>query len=305
MSQTTDGWYEAECRNEPLLDYLSREFVSSGYDFKHVARLILESRTYQRKAIDRASWKRPLVFTAPWQRRMTAEQIVDSLHSVTGSALETEPITFDPEASQKVEKFLNLGPARRAWQLVSLANERDRPSLSLPKAAAVVECLEAFGWRASRQSPVTHRESEANMVQPGVIANGYMTGWATRLTDQSLTTSLALAAESPEELVQQLFLAILTREPTAAELEIFTEQLSEGFDSRVQEQSNPPQPPPSRGFVTWSNHFSVEANALMREVEREVAAGPAPTQRLAAQWRKRAEDAVWALVNAPEFQILP
>ena len=105
------------------------------------------------------------------------EQVIDSLHYVTGVPMATEQITFDPEGTQDVKNFLNLGVGDRAWKLASLSNERDRPSLNLPKAAAVVECLEAFGWRSSRQSPTTHREMEANLVQPGVVANGHVTGW--------------------------------------------------------------------------------------------------------------------------------
>jgi hypothetical protein len=306
LVEDTDDWYEAEVRHPELLDYLSRELVAAGYDLKHVARLILSSRTYQRRAIDETHVPRAFVYSAPWRHRLSAEQVVDSLHSVAGVAMETEAITFDPEASQKIENFLNLGEASRAWQLTSLSNERDRPSLSLPKAATIVECLEAFGWRQSRQSPLTHREYEANMVQPGVVANGTLAGSITRLTDRSTATELALASDSPDEFVERLFMTALTRSPSSAEVTAFVTQLKEGFQQRMQQPPQTEKPPPvSRGFATWSNHFAVEANALMRDIEREVAAGPAPTERLAADWRERAEDAIWALVNSPEFQFVP
>lgn len=302
----TDDWYEASFRNERLLDQLAREFVCTGYDLKRLTGAIVSSRSYQRRSIDDANTDRNMLHLAPWKRRMSAEQVVDSIHYVTGQPLQTEPITFDVEASQRYENFLNLGPAKRAWQLASMSNERDRPSLSLPKAAAVVECLEAFGWRASRQSPTTHREYEANMVQPGVVANGHMTGWATRLTDESSITDLALEASDTEELIAELFMSVLTRSPSEQELQGFVKLLQPGFEGREQADARRATSPPShRGFVTWSNHFAVEANALMRDIEREVAAGPQPTQRLVADWRERAEDALWALVNAPEFQFIP
>ncbi len=302
----TDDWYEAELRQPELIDYLSRELIGSGYDLKHVTRLILQSRTYQRQAIDETSVKRELAFFAPWRHRLSAEQVVDSMHQAAGVAMDTEPITFDPEASQKIENFLNLGEASRAWQLTSLSNERDRPSLSLPKAATIVECLEAFGWRQSRQSPLTHREYEANMVQPGVVANGALTGFVSRLTDQSTTTQFAIQSQSPDQFVERLFMSVLTRQPSPEERAAFVAQLSDGFANRLQA---PPAteklPPLSRGFATWSNHFAVEANALMRDIELEVAAGPEPTSRLTMAWREKAEDALWALVNSPEFQFVP
>jgi hypothetical protein len=301
-----DDWYESETRHPDLLDYLSRELINSGYDMKHLTRLIVSSRAYQRRAINDASTDPRLVYSAPWHRRLSAEQVVDSLQHVTGSVMETEAITFDPEASQKSQNFLNLGTATKAWQLTSLSNERDRPSLALPRAAAVVECLEAFGWRASRQSPITHREYEANMVQPGVIANGHLTGWATRLTEDSHLTQWALDARSADDFIEQIFLAVLTRSPTEAERQAFRDQLEDGFDRRLVERPQRDQTAPvSRGFATWTNHFSIEANELMREIERETAAGPQATDRLTASWRERAEDAVWALLNSPEFQFIP
>ena len=184
--------------------------------------------------------------------------------------------------------------------------ERDRPSLALPKAAAVVECLEAFGWRSSRQSPTSHRETEPNVVQPGVIANGNLTGWVTRFTDDSAWTAEALEAPSPEQFVDRLFLRILSRHPRSEESQAFVSALRVGFDDRLQEPiKSERQPRIHRGFVTWSNHFAVESNELMRDVEREVAAGPEPTQRLTAAWRVQAEDAAWALLNTPEFQFVP
>lgn len=306
LVEDTDDWYEADVRNPALLEFLSRELINSGYDLKHVTRLVLQSRTYQRRAIDETQIDTALVYTAPWQHRLSAEQVVDSMHQVAGVAMDTETITFDPEASQKIENFLNLGEASRAWQLTSLSNERDRPSLSLPKAATIVECLEAFGWRQSRQSPLTHRNYEANMVQPGVVANGTLTGFVSRLTEESATTQLALDCQTVEEFVEQLFLSALTRSPSQREQAAFAAQLNNGFANRIQ---TPPKtqksPPISRGFATWTNHFAVEANALMRDIELEVAAGPEPTARLSTAWRERAEDALWALVNAPEFQLVP
>lgn len=305
VDQTGD-WYEQSPRHPELLDYLARELVQSGYDFKHVARLIFNSRIYQRVALDGNTADAAVAHAAPWIRRLTAEQVVDSLHGVAGLPLGTEEITFDPSTQQHDDAFLNLGVARRAWQLTSLSNERDRPSLSLPKAAIVVECLEAFGWRGSRQEPVSHRETDANMVQPGVIANSALSVRLSRLSEHSHFTELALAAKSPEEFVQLSFEQVLSRAPTKDEMQTFVEQVRPGFDDRITSLALPTaQPEVHRGFVTWANHFDIRANQLMRDVEREVAAGPPPSARLKDEWRERAEDAVWALMNSPELQFVP
>ncbi len=40
--------------------------------------------------------------------------------------------------------MISLGRPQRAWQFSTLSNERDRPSLALPRAQAVTDVLEAF-----------------------------------------------------------------------------------------------------------------------------------------------------------------
>jgi hypothetical protein len=139
-----------------------------------------------------------------------------------------------------------------------------------------------------------------------VVANGNLTGRVTRFTDDSSLTAEALKAESPEQFVDRLFLRILSRHPSPEESRAFVEALQVGFEDRLREPAKTERlPAVHRGFVTWSNHFAVESNALMRDVEREVAAGPEPTERLSDSWRIRAEDAAWALLNTPEFQFVP
>ena len=57
--------------------------------------------------------------------------------------------------------------------------------------------------------------------------------------------------------------------------------------------------------VSWSNHLNPEATRIKQEAERAARAGDPPTDRLRAAWRERMEDAVWALVNSPEFVFMP
>src|SRR5262249_57970922 len=107
-----------------------------------------------------------------------------------------------------------LGSQRRSWMLTSTSNERDRPSLSLPRIQAVVDVLQAFGWRGARQEPVSVRDVSPDVLQPAILANGTMGTWLTRLSDDHGVTKLALEDRSLDGFLDELFLRVLTPKAT-------------------------------------------------------------------------------------------
>ncbi len=307
--EPVQDWEGSEPSHPELLDWLAREFVAHDYDLKHLARLILTSRVYQRAA---TGWNLKAApaqryFAAPERRRLTAEQVVDSLFAASGKPIEVEEITFDPDGRYPATTMISLGFPSRAWMFSSLSNERDRPSLSLPRAQAVADVLEAFGWTGSRQNPRTDRESDPNVLQPGVLANSVVSVWITRASQDSVLANLAVDAASPGALVDSLFLRFLSRPPTDSERVLFVERLAEGFDGRVLPASEVvlPEPPPPLSRVTWSNHLTAEANSIKIEMEHRARAGRPADPRLRSEWREVFEDAVWSLVNDPEFVWVP
>ncbi|KAF0170507.1 MAG: hypothetical protein FD161_4599 [Limisphaerales bacterium] len=292
-----------------LLDWLAREFITHGYDVKHVARLILTSRTYQRAATGNnlAATADLRFFNAPERRRLSAEQVVDSLFAATGQRMDVEEITFDPTGRRDEGKRITLGLPTRAWMLCSLTNERDRPSLSLPRAQAVCDVLEAFGWNGNRQSPRTDRETAPNVLQPGVLANSMLSVALSRAAHRSPLADLAVGAPSPEALVESVFLRFLSRLPGAAERTRFADRLRAGFADRLMPaaQVRAPEPLPPLPRVTWYNHQLSEANRIAQELERRARLGPPPDLRLNPGWRETFEDFVWSVMNTREFVWLP
>jgi hypothetical protein len=63
--------------------------------------------------------------------------------------------------------------------------------------------------------------------------------------------------------------------------------------------------PPRQMGVTWSNHLKPESNEYKVQIAREVEQGDPPTARLKTDWRERAEDVVWTILNSPEFVFVP
>ena len=295
-------WERSKHSHPELLRWLGRELVRSGYDADHILRLILNSHAYQR-ATDASQKQTSPLFASPAPRRLSAEQVVDSMFAATGKPFRTEEASLDIDSIREQANSVTLGQPRRAWMLTSTSNERDRPALALPRIQAVCDVMAAFGWRASRPDPVTDRESAANSLQPAILSNGTMGTWITRLSDDHGVTAMALEAKSPEALTDALFLRLLSRRPTAAEKAKYSAYLGEGFAARLRlvEKVAAKGPRKPEYYVSWSNHLNDLATTVRMRQEAAARQGDPATDRLTTEWRRRAEDVVWALVNSPEF----
>ena len=299
-----DDWDGHTPSDPELLDTLADELITARYDVKAFTRLILTSRYYQREAVDQidSDW-----FLGPYRRRMSAEQIVDSAVHRVGKSLDVGPLTLDHEGTYPRKTFLHFGTPRRAWELTTLANERDRPSLAMPRAQRVTDLLQAFGWRNARPGPLSYRQQAPNLVQPGLLAHGWLMTSLSRLCDASDVTHMALDATSADQLVTDLFLRFLTRYPTDEERTLYLATLEHGFDERVVPQSEWGDSVADERlrYVSWSNHLNAEANRIKLQLEDRVRRGPPPTRYLVPAWREGLEDAVWSLLNCPESVFVP
>ncbi len=304
---SVDDWHDATPFYPGLLDHLARELVRSGYDLKHVARLIFQSNAYQRSIHPGTTTTDPASPAArPVRRRLEAEQIVDSLFVVSGKQMRTGYLTLDPEGRRGASTFLNLGIPTRAWEFVALSNERDRPALALPAAQSVVDVLLAFGWRESRPHPTTLRDGTTTVLQPLALANGSAANRTVVLSDDHVLTDMLLDDLSLPDIANQLYLHVLSRPASAKERAEIVELLASGFSKRRVQQAKHKRPSSRRlTRVSWSNHLHPQATRIKLELEQLVRAGDPPTQRLTSDWRERAEDVIWALVNSPEFVFAP
>ncbi|EMI22330.1 secreted protein containing DUF1549, partial [Rhodopirellula maiorica SM1] len=297
--EPVDDWDSTTPSHPELLAWLADELVRNGYDMKHVVRLVLASDLYQRQAIGNNRFAEPKhrFFASPDRRRLTAEQVVDSMVACSGRPMDVEELSFDPEARRPATTMISMGTPRRAWMFATLSNERDRPSLAFPRATAVVDVLEAFGWTGSRQSAINERDVEPNVLQPGAIANGVFASWTASASDASELAELAVTSPNPQTLLESIYLRFLTRMPTSAERETFEPVLAKGFDSRLvpANEMSDPDYPPMLGRVSWSNHLAAEANSIKMELEQRAREGDPPDPRLVPQWRERYEDVVWAV----------
>jgi hypothetical protein len=305
LVEPIDDWENSKPSHPQLLNFLAREFVLHGYDLKHVARLILNSKTYQR-AIDADSKVEAQYFAGPRRRRLSAEQLVDSIFVVSGKQFRAGDMNIDVDGSRQFVSSLNLGIPRRAWMFSSTSNERDRPSLALPFAEPFISALQTFGWRASRQNPLSVRDEVSTVLQPAIIANGVLGRRLTRLSDDSAFVGLVIEAPSVNDLVLATYRRVLTREPSSEEREIFVELLKDGFTKRVVDANAPDVPlVRTRTGVGWSNHLDPKASDVQVKFQGIVSKGDPATKKLNNEWRHRYEDMLWILMNSPEFVFIP
>jgi hypothetical protein len=88
--------------NPALLDLLARELVAARFDLKHLQRLILNSRAYQRSCIPSSAHPQAAAQFAYYPlRRLDAEILIDAINQITGthdrySSVIPEPFTFIP-----------------------------------------------------------------------------------------------------------------------------------------------------------------------------------------------------------------
>lgn len=187
-------------RNEPLLNHLSSEFEKSKYDFKNLVRSILLSRTYQASArTNENNADDEKYFSHAYSRLLPAEVLLDALSSATAVA----------------EKYAGLPIGTTA--------------VDLPDPEVSHEFLRAFGQPSREIVCECGRESETTLSQALHLINGDVIHAKLRSPDNRVHARLK-ANVAPPAIVEELYLASLSRPPAPAELETAANHLAKVGD---------------------------------------------------------------------------
>ena len=95
--------------NPELLDFLAQELVASNYDLRHIYRIILNSKVYQLSSIhNEGNLSDEANFSRYYVRRLGAEVLIDAICQITGttesySSEIPEPFTFIPENQRSIK----------------------------------------------------------------------------------------------------------------------------------------------------------------------------------------------------------
>ena len=173
--------------NTALMQALSQDFVSSGYNLKHLIRTIMVSRLYQLSSVPTAANAADDRFYSHFRvKRLPAEVLLDGIDQVTGTQT----------------KFKSLPMGTRAIELP----DAEYPNYFLtvfakPKRASVCEC---------------ERSPDENLAQALHTLNGDLLATRIASANGRVATLLKEKVEHPE-IIRQLYLAALCRLPSDAE----------------------------------------------------------------------------------------
>ncbi|MFN0197020.1 MAG: DUF1549 domain-containing protein, partial [Planctomycetaceae bacterium] len=106
---------DAEPWHNDLLDSLAVDFVEHGYDMQHLLELIATSRAYQlpsQPGTSSPNTADEFVFQGPSIKRMTAEQFVDAVSTLTGRWQTIAPVMFQPDGRGQGGQLAAVSQAR-------------------------------------------------------------------------------------------------------------------------------------------------------------------------------------------------
>ncbi len=173
--------------NEPLLDWLAADFARQGYDLKELLRTILNSRLYQLSSLPNETNVADVThFSRSYRRRLPAEVLLDAVTDLTGK----------PETFQGLPKGAT---AMQQWNH-KLSND----------------FLDAFGRPDSSADCPCERDTSPSVVQALHLMNSDQ--FQAKLADAGgWAAELAKSKATEAELVEQLYLASLSRPPSDEE----------------------------------------------------------------------------------------
>ena len=181
--------------NPALLACLEKELVASHYELRQLYRSILNSETYQLSSVPRdATPQAAANFASYTLRRLDAEVLIDAINQITGTTdLYTspipEPFTYIPE---------------------------DKPAIALPDGSITSPFLALFGRSARATGMAGERDNKPVPAQWLHLLNS--SHIQRKLEQGPKLKALFDSSRKPPEMVEELYLTILSRFPTPEEV---------------------------------------------------------------------------------------
>lgn len=187
--------------NEPLLDWLAKDFVANGFDQKKTIATILRSRLYQQSsAPNEANVADNRNFSRSYRRRLPAEVLLDA---ISGIANRTETFHGLPADARAMHQWNHLLPS---------------------------DFLDAFGRPDSSAAPPMVREPDGSVVQALHLMNSKELQKKLSGENPWLDSLTKLPAD---EAVNEIYLRVYSRYPNDAERGVSSTHLENAADEKA------------------------------------------------------------------------
>ena len=198
----------------PLLDYLARQFIDSGWSVKHIHRLIMLSSTYRMSSRVSDDARRLDPDNRLWsrfgRRRLSIEELRDSILALAGSLDLTMGGTLQPELGDSIKGSSTedppyLAPEASMRRTVYLPLYRNR----LPKLLSLFDFVDSTSSTGQRSQ--TNIAPQGLFVMNSEFFDGRAHAFAERLLDKP--------SPADSGRIERAYLMALARKPTSGELQ--------------------------------------------------------------------------------------
>lgn len=186
--------------NPQLLDRLTADFIQSGFNVQQVFKTICKSRVYQQSVVAN-EWNKDdeINYARALPRRLPAEVLYDTIHRALDANSRLPGQARNARAAQLIDSNIDIGGG----------------------------FLNLFG-KPPRESACECERSSTMMLGPVLnLVNGPVVAEAIR-DPQNRLTKLLTTEKNDAKLIEEIYLAILCRLPTQAELTLGLQALKDG-----------------------------------------------------------------------------
>jgi hypothetical protein len=252
-----------------LLDWLAAEFIESGWDVRHMIRLMVSADAYRLSSVPDPRTAeldpRDRLITRQLPRRLGAEAIRDTALAAAGVLKRTGDIPtrsffpYQPDAYWQQSNKIMLGSRYQLWATATGADQHQRSLYTYWKRQNPHPSLLAFD-APTRQECTALRPVTNSPAQALALLNDPIYVEASRLLARRALDS----APDREARLKNLFLFALQREPSPREAALlvphlenwkahFTENRREAEALLAIGQGHAAPAPPAAEFAAWTN----------------------------------------------------
>jgi hypothetical protein len=212
--------------NEKLLNEAASYLAGNKFDLKSLMRVILQSQTYQRSSIPlEANKSDKRFYSRYYPKRLMAEVLLDAVSQVTAV-----PTSFNVERRNQNKGLGEAYPM--GYRAIQLPDTHTRSIF-----------LNNFGRPDREQTCECERTNEPSMAQALHLANGDTVNEKLKSKGNRLEQLLG-SKQTPQQIVEELYLSSLARKPTEKE--------SQAMSSALASASQPDEKREVAQDILWS-----------------------------------------------------